>query len=119
MLENSTTKGNTVKAKKTPISRSQVADSLLSIADPVAAAGIAPASMEEINAEVKAARAERKKIGTVATWADLKAEVAKGRRKDFDDFLAKVPNAPASPTLKELLLSDVGRVERLMPPRKR
>ena len=36
------------------------AESLLSIADRVAAAGIAPMSMEEINAEVKAARAERK-----------------------------------------------------------
>ncbi len=42
------------------IKRKQVADSLLSIADRVAAAGIPPMSMEEINAEVKAARAERK-----------------------------------------------------------
>ncbi len=40
--------------------RKQAADSLLSVADRVAAAGIAPMSMEEINAEVKAARAERK-----------------------------------------------------------
>ena len=40
--------------------RRQAADSLLSIAARVAAAGIAPLSMEEINAEVKAARAERK-----------------------------------------------------------
>ena len=40
--------------------RKQAADSLLSIADRVAAAGIPPLSMEEINAEVKAARAERK-----------------------------------------------------------
>jgi hypothetical protein len=40
--------------------RKQAADSLLSIADRVAAAGIPPMSMEEINAEVKAARAERK-----------------------------------------------------------
>jgi hypothetical protein len=40
--------------------RKQVADSLLSIADRVAAAGIPPMSMEEINAEVKAARVERK-----------------------------------------------------------
>ena len=40
--------------------RKQAADSLLSIADRVAAAGIEPMSMEEINAEVKAARAERK-----------------------------------------------------------
>ena len=40
--------------------RKQAANSLLSIADRVAAAGIAPMSMEEINAEVKAARAERK-----------------------------------------------------------
>ena len=41
--------------------RKQAADSLLSIADRVATAGIAPMSMEEINAEVKVARAERKK----------------------------------------------------------
>ncbi len=40
--------------------RKQAADSLLSIADRVAAAGIPPMSMEEINAEVTAARAERK-----------------------------------------------------------
>jgi hypothetical protein len=42
------------------LKRQQVADSLLSIADRVAAAGIEPMSMEEINAEVKAARAERR-----------------------------------------------------------
>jgi hypothetical protein len=40
--------------------RRQAADSLLSIAERVAAAGVAPMSMEEINAEVKAARAARK-----------------------------------------------------------
>ena len=37
----------------------EAANALLSIADRVAAAGIAPMPMEEINAEVKAARAER------------------------------------------------------------
>jgi parvulin-like peptidyl-prolyl isomerase len=42
------------------LKRQRAADSLLSIADRVAAAGIAPMSMEEINAEVKAARAERR-----------------------------------------------------------
>ncbi len=42
------------------IRRRQAADALLAIADRVAAAGIAPMSMEEINAEVKAARAERR-----------------------------------------------------------
>jgi hypothetical protein len=42
------------------IKRQQAADSLLSIAARVAAAGIEPMSMEEINAEVKAAREERK-----------------------------------------------------------
>ncbi len=42
------------------LKRKQAADSLLSIADRVAAAGIPPMSMDEINAEVKAARAERK-----------------------------------------------------------
>ena len=41
--------------------RRQAADALLSIADRVAKAGIPPMSMEEINAEVKAARAERRK----------------------------------------------------------
>ena len=37
----------------------EAANSLLSIADRVAAAGIPEMSMQEINAEVKAARAER------------------------------------------------------------
>jgi len=41
--------------------RRQAADELLSIADRVAAAGIPPMTMEEINLEVKAARAERHK----------------------------------------------------------
>lgn len=40
--------------------RRQAADTLLSIADRVAAAGIPPMTMEEINAEVKAARVERR-----------------------------------------------------------
>jgi hypothetical protein len=39
--------------------RRAAADSLLAVADRVAAAGIAPMSMQEINAEVKAARADR------------------------------------------------------------
>lgn len=38
----------------------QAANSLLSIAQRVEAAGIAPMSMQEINAEVKAARAARR-----------------------------------------------------------
>jgi hypothetical protein len=42
------------------IRRRQAADSLLKIADRIAEAGIAPMSMEEIDAEVKAVRAERK-----------------------------------------------------------
>jgi hypothetical protein len=42
------------------IKRRQAADALLSIAGRVAEAGIAPMSMDEINAEVKAARAERR-----------------------------------------------------------
>ena len=45
------------------LKRQAAADSLLSIADRVAAAGIEPMSMEEINAEVKAARAERRPRG--------------------------------------------------------
>ncbi len=40
--------------------RQRAADALLSIADRVAAAGIPPMSMEEIDAEIKAARAERR-----------------------------------------------------------
>lgn len=36
--------------------KQQAANYLLSVADEVAAAGVAPMSMEEINAEVKAAR---------------------------------------------------------------
>lgn len=39
----------------------EAANSLLLIADRVAAAGIAPMSMQEINAEVKAARSKRRK----------------------------------------------------------
>lgn len=42
------------------LKRQQAADALLSIADRVAAASIEPMSMDEINAEVKAARAERR-----------------------------------------------------------
>lgn len=42
------------------IRRRQAADALLSIADRVAAAGVSPMSMDEINAEVKSARAERR-----------------------------------------------------------
>ena len=42
------------------IRRRQAADSLLSIADRVAAAGIGPMSMEEIDAEVKTVRAKRR-----------------------------------------------------------
>lgn len=39
--------------------RREAADSLLAVAGRVEAAGIAPMSMQEINAEVKAARADR------------------------------------------------------------
>ena len=45
------------------LARQQAASELLQLADRVAAAGIAPMSMEEINAEVKAARAERRAGG--------------------------------------------------------
>jgi len=45
------------------IRRKQVADQLLSIADRVAAAGIPAMSIEEINAEVKAARTNRNRSG--------------------------------------------------------
>ena len=42
------------------LERQQAARELLQLADRVAEAGIPPMSMEEINAEVKAARAERR-----------------------------------------------------------
>jgi hypothetical protein len=42
------------------LERQHAANSLLSIADRVAAANIEPMSMDEINAEVKAAREERR-----------------------------------------------------------
>ncbi len=41
--------------------RQQAADALLTIADRVAAAGIAPMSVDEINAEIKAVRLERRR----------------------------------------------------------
>jgi hypothetical protein len=43
------------------IRRREAADSLLSIVDRVAETGIEPMSMEEIDAEVKAVRAERRR----------------------------------------------------------
>lgn len=42
------------------LERQRAADALLSIAERVAAANIEPMSMQEINAEVKAARQERR-----------------------------------------------------------
>ncbi len=43
------------------VRRRRAADSLLTIADRVARAGVAPMSMREIDAEVKAARVRRKR----------------------------------------------------------
>jgi hypothetical protein len=43
------------------IKRKQAADSLLSIADRVGAAGIPPISLNEIDVEIKAERAERRR----------------------------------------------------------
>lgn len=43
------------------IRRRRAADALLEIADRVAEAGVEPMSMEEIDAEVKAVRAERRR----------------------------------------------------------
>ena len=45
------------------LKRQEAADALLSIAERVAAAGIEPMSMEDINVEVKAVRAERRQRG--------------------------------------------------------
>ena len=42
------------------LKRKEAADSLLTIVDRVAAVGIAPMSIEEINTEVKSAREERR-----------------------------------------------------------
>jgi len=42
------------------LKRQRAADALLAVADRLAAAGVAPMSMDEINAEVRAARAERR-----------------------------------------------------------
>lgn len=44
------------------IRRQQAMDALLSIADRVAEAGIEPMSMDEINAEVQAVRADRQQL---------------------------------------------------------
>jgi len=44
--------------------RKQAADALLSIADRVAAAGIAPMSMQEINAEIKAERIKQRRYAS-------------------------------------------------------
>ncbi len=44
------------------LKRLDLADSLLSIADRVAGVGIQPMLMEEINAEVKAARVQRRQL---------------------------------------------------------
>jgi hypothetical protein len=51
------------------LKRQEAADSLLSIADRVAAAGIEPMSMDEINAEMKAARLERRQRGPASGQA--------------------------------------------------
>lgn len=48
------------------IRRQQAMDALLSIADRVAEAGIEPMSMDEINAEVQAVRADRQQQRTSA-----------------------------------------------------
>jgi hypothetical protein len=54
------------------LKRQAAVDSLLRVADRVAAADIAPMSMNEVNAEVKAARAERRqRAGHRATRQDL------------------------------------------------
>ena len=64
------------------LKRQQAADSLLSIADRVAAAGIEPMSMEQINAEVKAARAERRQSasGTLTPMCRCRGCCGAGRR---------------------------------------
>lgn len=43
--------------------RQEVADALLTLADRVAAAGIAPMSMDEINAEIKTTREQKRSRG--------------------------------------------------------
>ena len=48
------------------LKRQEAADSVLSLAERAAAAGLAPMSMDEINAEVKAARTERRQRGSIS-----------------------------------------------------
>jgi hypothetical protein len=52
--------GVITKRQVSELRKQQAGDFLLSIADMVALAGIEPMSMEDITAEVKAVRAERK-----------------------------------------------------------
>lgn len=53
------------------LKRKQAADALVSIAERVAAAGIEPMTMDEINADVKAARAERRQRGQPSSEPSL------------------------------------------------
>jgi hypothetical protein len=65
------------------IRRRQAADSLLSIADRVAAAGIEPMSTEEIDAEVKTVRAERRQRAGGHNTVMRNAEVAAARVRSW------------------------------------
>src|ERR1700720_3994772 len=65
------------------IRRRQAADSLLSIADRVAAGGIEPMSMEEIDAEVKTVRAERRQRADGHNTVMRNAEIAAARVRSW------------------------------------
>ena len=54
------------------------------------------AERDDISVNQFIAAAVSEKMASVMTLDYLKAEAAKGNRKDFDRFLAMVPDVPAS-----------------------
>jgi predicted DNA-binding ribbon-helix-helix protein len=53
------------------------------------------AERDEISVNQFIASAASEKMASVLTVDYLRAEAAKGKRKDFEAFLKKVPNSPA------------------------
>jgi hypothetical protein len=64
-------------AREAGLLESQAPESLLSIADRAAAAGIEPMSMDEIKAEIKADRAERRRCRSPETL-ELAGKMGRG-----------------------------------------
>lgn len=52
------------------------------------------AERDDISVNQFIASAAAEKMASVLTLDFLKAEAAKGSRKDFENYLARVPNAP-------------------------